>query len=599
MSVSTVPENRAQGSVARRAPSTIVRDFVRLSSGFWRGENASRAWLLSLAFISFVFIGLGFQIAVTTWNRYFFDALERKDAEAVLVGCQIIIGIGVAALFSGYTYSQVNQRLRLRWREWLTRRMIEQWLARQRFWRLHLVSTSPSNPEHRIAEDIRVACEAPPDIVYGVINSTLSAITFIGVLWIVGGSIEIPIAGTSIMLPGYMVWGVICYSAFSSALMAHAGRPLIARVETKNAAEADFRFQVTRVRESAEEIALVSGARAERRRLDGALGALAHRWVDVINRVARMAGLTSGNATIAPAIPLMLTAPKYLSGQLTLGEVMQLAAAFLIVHQALNWLADNSVRIAEWLASADRVVELGRAIACIDETEQGTGRQQIAIAASTDDSIHVRDLRVADPAGASLVTGADLSIRRGERVLVLGSSGSGKSTLVRTLAGLWPWGSGQIHLPAGERVAFLLARPYLPIGKLRDALCYPHEADGIPDPMLKRALSRCELDHLAGRLDQEADWSKSLSGGEQQRLAFARLILSRPGIVVLDEATSALDDGGEARMMAIFREELHGATVIGVGRGARHEQFYTRKISLDGAGEKPARAQPTSIQGSA
>lgn len=575
----------------RRAPLAIVHGFARLALGYWRGPDAWRAWLLSAAFISFVFVGLGFQIAYTQWSRFFFNALENKDAASVVLGVQYILMLTLAAVASAFTFSQINLRLRLRWREWLTLHLIGAWLINRRFYQLSIVSDAPSNPEYRIAEDIRVATEVPMDIVFGLSSALLSGITFIGVLWLVGGAIEIPLAGRTLDVPGYMVWGVIAYSGLSSTLMALVGRPLIARVEMKNAAEATFRYEVTRVRENAEDIALVGASNAERGRLEQAFKSLAAKWVEVIDRMSRMTGLSNGNITLAPTVPLMLAAPKYLAGQLTLGEVMQLASAFFIVHQALNWLADNSVRIAEWLASADRVAEFSDALDRTGRSEGSGNTGRIAFGHSGDDTIHVEGLVIEDPSGAALVEGPDITIERGEHVLVQGASGTGKSTLVRTLAGLWPWGRGRILLPADARVSFVLQRPYVPAGTLRYALCYPTGEAGNRDEAMVRALARCELSHLAGRLGDSEDWGRTLSGGEQQRLAFARLLIRPPTIVVLDEATSALDEAGELRMMAIFDAELAGVTVIGVGRRALHERFYDRKISLLGPQRRPSTAQ--------
>lgn len=579
----------------RRSPGAIVREFVRLSSGYWRGPTASSAWLLTVSFLAFVLVALAFQISITLWNRYFFNALESKDGAGVLLGLQLIIALTLAAVASGFTFNQINLRLRLRWREWLTLNLLSEWLVQRRFYQLSIASDAPTNPEYRIAEDLRVATEVPADIVYGLSSSLLSGLTFIGVLWLVGGSLDIPLGATTLTVPAYMVLGVIAYSSLSTAAMALVGRPLIARVESKNSAEAEFRYEVTRVRENAEDIALIGGDKAERRRLGLTFSGLADRWVEMIDRVSRMSGLTYGNATIAPVIPLLLASPKYLAGQLTLGEVMQLAAAFLIVHQALNWLADNSVRIAEWLASAERVVELAAALDKAGDPDPAGGSGRITFGKSGDGTIHVSGLAIADPSGMSLVEGPMITIRRGEHVLVQGASGSGKSTLVRTLAGLWPWGRGSILLPSGARVSFVLQRPYIPIASLREALDYPIGCADVPDKTIVRALERCDLGHLARRLGDIEDWSKILSGGEQQRFAFARLLVHPPSIVVLDEATSALDDAAEARMMTIFHDELPDVTVIGVGRRPQHEQFYDRKISLIGVSGGPLRARDNPV----
>ena len=557
-----------------------------MAIGYWQGPNRRAALLLTLAFLAFVPIALGFQVAMTLWNRLFFNALENRDASAVIMAVQIILAITAAGALSGYTFNQVNFRLRLRWREWMTRHVLGQWMDGRRFHLVTIRPGAPSNPEYRIAEDIRIATENPTDIVYGLSSALLSAATFIGVLWWVGGSLPVDVLGLSFQVPGYMVIGVVLYTMMSTGLMAIIGRPLIERVKAKNAAEAEFRFEVTRVRENAEAIAVTGGIATEQRHLQQTLSGLAGAWIDMINRVSRMTGLTYANASLAPAIPLMLAAPKYLAGQLTLGEVMQLSSSFLIVHQALNWLADNSVRIAEWLASAERVLAFTEAVEQERLADTGKAQGRISVASGADDTIRVRGLNICDVAGAKLLDVADMTIGRGERVLIEGVSATGKSMLVRTLAGQWNWGSGRLELPPGARISFLLQRPYLPLGTLREALCYPQSGETIATDELQQALHRAELGYLAARLDSVEAWNIVLSGGEQQKLAFARLIASPPDIIVLDEATSALDEASEERMMSLLQSNLVNATVIGVGRRPQHERFFDRKIQL------PARPSP-------
>ncbi|MBV9078650.1 MAG: ABC transporter ATP-binding protein/permease, partial [Methylobacteriaceae bacterium] len=398
------------------------------------------------------------------------------------------------------------------------------------------------------------------------------------VLWMVAGSIQLgPVA-----VPGYMVFASLAYAALTSAGMVLVGRPLITRVERKNAAEAKFRYELTRVRESAENIALIGGDDDERARLGETFRDLRRRWLSVIAKQAHMTWISNGNSVLAPVVPLLLGAPKYLSGELSLGELMQVATAFTQVQIALNWLIDNAIRLAETLASAQRVVELTDALDGLDATIGTYGSAStIILGFSPDDAIHLEDLCVTQQNGSLMIDGASTVIRRGEKVLVKGESGTGKSTLIRAMAGLWPWGSGRILRPRRADVAFMPQRPYLPLGTLRHALIYPHPDDErTTDERLVEALRRCGLSHLAPRLDDEDQWDSILSGGERQRLAFARLLVRPPDVIIMDEATSALDELSQARLMSLLREDLADATVLSVGHRPGLEEYHDREIHL-------------------
>ena len=300
----------------------------------------------------------------------------------------------------------------------------------------------------------------------------------------------------------------------------------------------------------------------------------------VVRRESRMTWLSNGNLVLMPVVPLLLAAPKYLQGNLTLGELMQIAAAFAQVHLSLNWLANNAVRIAEWLASARRVVELSASFDDLDAAILAAAPDAIVIGDSPDDALHIEGLSIAEPSGKIMIDGPEIVIPRGQRVLVRGEPGTGKSTLVRALAGLWPWGSGRILRPREARLVFLLQRPYIPPGTLRHALLYPAGDPKTSDEKLHDALKRCGLSRLVGHLDDEDGWGHTLSGGEQQRLAFARLLIDPPDIAIMDEATSALDEVSEARMMGFLRADLAAVTVIGVARRSGLDGYFDREIIL-------------------
>ena len=551
--------------------------FLRLSLGFWRGATRTQAWLFTAAVCFFLFANLGAALAVNRWNKFFFDALERKDTQALIYGLGLVAVLALlsAALSVGQLHTRM--RLQVRWRQWLTDTLIGRWLQNRHFYQLTIIHTEAENPEARIAEDGRLAIELLVDFSLGVINALLAAISFIGVLWVVGGSLTV--SGYSI--PGYMVFACIIYSAITTSIMFLLGRPLVRNVEAKAAGEAQLRYELTRVKDNAENIALVGGDDDERERLKVTLSDLVTRWFGVILWQGRMLWLNGANLVLAPAIPLLLGAPKYLSGEMTLGSLMQAASAFIQVQVALNWLADNAMRLADWFASSHRVSQLADAIDRLETSLGPIGHgDTIQISASPDKNVYLRDLNIALHDGKLMIDGAEATIAPGEKVLVKGDSGTGKSTLIRAMAGLWPWGSGEILRPEGAEIAFMPQRPYFPLGTLRTALLYPHPDSIVGEEKIRETLIRCGLGHLISRLDETDQWGSLLSGGEQQRLAFARVLIHPPDILIMDEPTSSLDELSQFRMMEYMRDLLPGAMVIHVAHRPGLESFHDREIQL-------------------
>jgi putative ATP-binding cassette transporter len=408
----------------------------------------------------------------------------------------------------------------------------------------------------------------------------LTAGTFIGVLWFVGGSLTFAWGDITVSIPGFLVIAVVVYCAIVSGSMVFIARAFIPVMEEKNQAEAELRYALTRLRENGESIATLGGEEEER----ASLYVLMRRVVGVWGRIAaqymRTTAVSHGNFTIASVIPVVLCAPKYLAGQMTLGEVMQAAAAFISVQYALNWMVDNYPKIAEWSASARRVSNLTSALEGLERLAEDGAITTIRRVESGDAAIRLRGLSVALSDGTVVVDDAEVTVELGERVLLSGDSGAGKSTLVRAIAGLWPWGEGEIEIHPGVKLFLMPQKPYIPLGTLRHAAAYPLNENDVDDDALRTALTEVGLEQLLDKVNDDEPWSNVLSGGEQQRLSFARLLLHKPDIVVMDEATSALDTDSQSHLMTRLRELLPKMAIISVGHRAELEEFHERKLNL-------------------
>ena len=541
-----------------------------------------------------VFIGaqIATQVFFNYWYRTFFDGLQHKDI-SVLAGALLQLPLIVVATVIGSGGLLVSKMMfYVSWRAWVTRHLAGWWIADQRYYRLALIAPEHQAPEYRIAEDTKLAIEPLVEFAIGLVSALVTAVTFSTILWNVAGSLNLTLGQTALEIPAYMAVAAVIYAALTSMVAYHAGMPLVRRVADKNAAESEFRAELTRLRENAESIALSRGDKDELNSVLANYGRVVKAWYGVIRQQGIISLLQNTNAVLFPVIPLVLTLPKYLSDELTLGAVMQIASAFVAVQGSLIWFVDNVVKLAEWYASVRRVNEL---VVLLDQLDIGTimdGDANIKLGISEDGSIHIDNLSIAESAGRVVVNGASVVIKQGERVMVMGESGVGKSTLVRALAGLWPWGSGEIRVPQDVAITFVPQRPYIPLGSLRNALLYPDADNKIDHETIVLTMGRCGLGYLAKRLDDEERWDQVLSGGERQRVAFCRLVLRQPDIIILDEATSALDEDSQQSMLSLLHEELKGSTVISVGHRTGIEEHHDRKIILE---RRPAGAHMTSL----
>lgn len=556
-----------------------TRKFLSGAFGFWTGPERRTAWLWTGAALVLLMANLAVNVGINRWNKWFFDALEARDGGSLRLALATIVGL--VALGAAFAVGMVRCRmtLQVRWRQWLTEHLLERWLADQRYYRLAITDEDQLNPEYRMADDVRMATEPVVEFAAGFINALLSAIAFVSILFVVGGAIELQIAGTTLSIPGYLAVAAVLYATCVSLLTYYIGSPLVDRVAAKNEAEAQFRYELTRVRENAESIALIKGEEDERDRLTDTYAEAVKRWMHVVSQNCHLTWILNSNSFFAPVVPLLLAAPKYLAGEMTLGSVMQVAAAFTAVLTSLNWFAENFIRLAEWSASARRVQELNVALDEMDDDSEGA--VGIAIENGSDQSIHLADLSIVHRDGRVVIDDADITVKPGERVLLGGESGSGKSTLIRAIAGLWPWGEGRILLPPGAKLAFIPQRPYVPLGTLRDALAYPAEGALLSLEKAETVLKDVGLGYLRTKLGSEDErWDQILSGGERQRLAFGRLLIGEPNIIIMDEATAALDIDSEFRLMTLLFERLPDATIISVGHRPGLQELHSRLLTL-------------------
>ncbi|NIX76807.1 ABC transporter ATP-binding protein/permease [Microvirga terricola] len=572
---------RARGATQRPDRRQLFGRFWRTASGFWTGQSRREAWFLTLTLLAIILCQLFVQIRLNIWNRDIFDALDKRDFEAVAWVALLFVPLALAAVV--FNVASVWGRLTTQraWRAWMTDHQVDAWLKNGRYYQLNFVKGEHQNPEFRIADDTRIATESPVDFAFGVTTAVLTAITFISVLWAVGGTLDAEWKGYQIAIPGYLVLVAILYSLVSTTAMVFIGRRFVEVAERKNQAEAEFRYAATRLRENGESIALLGGEPEERSGLSIALGHVIMQWRALCGQYLRTTVVSYGNFVLAPVIPLLLCAPKYLASTMSLGEVMQASTAFVTVQQSFNWLVENYPNLANWTASANRVAGLLVSLERLQLAEQpGIGH----IHRSEKDekaALELHRLSVNLDDGTAVVRETQVEINPGEKVLVVGESGAGKSTLIRAIAGLWPWGDGEIAIRRGSRLFFMPQRPYVPIGTLKHAVAYPNPTDSLDDREVEQALADAGLSHLVDRIhDKGVPWDRTLSGGEQQRLTFAQLFIQKPDIIVMDEATSALDPETQARLLRRVSERLPRAAVISVGHRPELEAFHNRRLVL-------------------
>jgi vitamin B12/bleomycin/antimicrobial peptide transport system ATP-binding/permease protein len=556
---------------------SVIAAFARFARGFWRAETAGVAWALTLGLAACLLLSTAATVALNRWNRWFFDSLAARNGEALGEAVLVFVLIIAAMAAIGVGIVLTRETLQVRWRAWIVKHLVERWLDRQRFYHLNVSGKEPPNPEYRISDDTRWATEPLVDLGIGLLLALVNGAAFIAILWSIGGSLSLELGATgSITVPAYMVILALAYGIIASGLMLWVGAPLVGLVGRKNEAEGYFRFAMMRIRDNAESVATMNGGRYEQAMLQRFYQEVVARWMAMVWQHGRLTWITNASGPMIPIVPLLFAAPKYVSGDLSLGQVTQLAAAFVQVQIAISWLVDNYSRFAEWYASARRVMDIVGACEAIDSD---IDRLETAVG-EADGAVVLRDFTIADGAGRPLVAGAELVVETGQSVHVCGESSTGKSTLVRVLARLLPCSGRSLAIPRRARVMITPQKSYLPLGSLRGALLYPDPRLAVPAERLRAVLDKVGLAALGSRLDEAARWDQILSNGERQRLAIARLLVHRPPVVIIDDALSALDAAAQQHLLAQLRSELATSTIIYLGQRPAAPGAYDRELAL-------------------
>jgi putative ATP-binding cassette transporter len=572
----TTPTASPAGTPAPAGTGGKLRDFRQfctrvwaLSAPYFKSEDKWKARGLLLAIVVLNLGAVYMLVLLNDWNRVFYDALQNKNQPVFWTQLLRFTYLAFAFIIIAVYRFYLTQLLEVRWRAWMTANYLQRWLADHAFYTLELARFSGSekatsdNPDQRIQEDINLFTTYSISLSMGLLNAVVTLVSFVGILWSLSGAFSFTLGGNSYVIPGFMVWMAVLYCVAGSVLTHYIGRPQIQLNFQQQRYEADFRHHMVRVREYSESIALDKGEGVERAQLDLRFSSVLANYLTLIKKQKNLVWFTNFFGQAAVVFPFIVAAPRFFSGAIQLGELMQIASAFGRVQDSLSWLVDNYDRIAAWRATTDRLTSFEDNIVLAAQQ----ARAQLAIdsianngpAAIDGDALSASDLSISLPAGQTLLSGVSLQARRGDSVLFKGPSGSGKSTLFRAFAGIWPFAKGSAHLP--QDAMFIPQRPYFPDGRLRDALAYPHPAARYSDAALRQVLTDALLPQLAARLDDRDAWSQKLSGGEQQRLAIARVLLKKPTWIFADEATAALDEAAEKSLYE--KLQAHVKTVQG------------------------------------
>jgi putative ATP-binding cassette transporter len=556
----------------------------RIAVPYFRSEDkwAGRGLLAAVIAIELALVGI--DVLINQWQNRFFNALQERNWDSFVREIGIFTILAFCAIGLAVYQLYLNQWLQIRWRRWMTTKYLGEWLHDANHYRMQLQGDAADNPDQRITDDVKLFVERTLDIGVGLLSSVVTLASFVVILWGLSAAAPLHIFGNEFAIPGYLVWGALIYAIFGTALTQWIGSPLVNLDFQQQRFEADFRFNLVRVRENAEQIALLQGESAERQRLSERFGRVVDNWYGIMSRTKRLTAFTTSYTQAAIIFPYILVSPAYFANKIQLGGLQQTASAFDSVRRALSFFVSIYRTMAEWRAVVARLDGFEMAIA--SAAKLATHPDSIAVVSSTgSDAIDLRQLLVRLPNGAPLVSAESFSLRNNERVLVTGPSGAGKSTLFRAIAGIWPFGTGSIAIPAKATLMMLPQRPYFPVGSLQAAIVYPAEPGAFGSDRVRDILIAVGLPQLASKLDEEAHWNRTLSLGEQQRLGIARALLHAPRYLFLDEATASLDEASEAALYRLLEEKLPATTIVSIGHRSTLEAFHQRNVVLVHGGE--------------
>ncbi|MEG0868404.1 MAG: ABC transporter ATP-binding protein/permease [Hafnia sp.] len=544
----------------------------QLIKPYWVSEEKVSAWTRLIAIIALTLAGVYINVLFNEWNRVFYDALQNRNyavfkAQLIRFSYLAVIFI-IIAIYRIY----LTQGLQMLWRRWMTEKYMSKWLSHQAYYHTEIQQTI-DNPDQRISQDLNALTNGTLSLSLGLLSSLVTLFSFVAILWSVSGSISFMLSDHEFVIPGYMVWFALLYAGMGSVLIWWIGRPLVGLSFDQERFEANFRFGLIRIRDNADPIALYHGEQQEKNQLSGQFENIRSNWWSIMRLTKRLNVASTFYDQFANIFPILVASPRYFSNAIQLGTLMQVASAFGQVQGALSWFIGAFTDLASWKACVNRLAGFNAAISAIEQQPNNISR---TITTESNDSLIARDLSLCLHQGRELFSHVNLHARRGDKILITGPSGCGKSTLLRAIAGVWPYGQGEISQPDSDKksVLFLPQRSYLPIGTLRDALCYPRGSQGVSDEELQQVLKACRLHHLHQALDIRANWTHQLSPGEQQRLSFARALVIKPDVLYLDEATSALDEETEQRVYQLLNQRLPDTTLISVAHRSSVSPFH-------------------------